>query len=304
MTKLKVAYRNFWQGFDPNKMPQDYFFEYALSHKYEVETVEKEPDVVFISLFGEPVSRSEYSEGTLFVGFSGEPYDIQGDFDLTFDFNLSDNPNKFYLPLWAMYLIWDNNPEVEYRKLIGQGSHHIQTETLDNYDTNPLRVTNILHRKSNLNKSKFCNFTYRNTIKSRIEFFKRLNDYKKVDSTGGLLNNTGYRMVNKSRELADYKFTIAFENTLKPNYVTEKLLEPLAAGSVPIYYGGETAFQYFNKDAVIYAQDYENLATLKDAVVDIDNNQYVYEYLLDQPVFKQLPDFPKLVCDRIAKELE
>ena len=36
---------------------------------------------------------------------------------------------------------------------------------------------------------------------------------------------------------ARYKFTLAFENTVTPDYVTEKLYEPLIAGSVPVYRG-------------------------------------------------------------------
>ena len=34
-----------------------------------------------------------------------------------------------------------------------------------------------------------------------------------------------------------YLFTIAIENSLEYDYVTEKLWQPLAAGSVPIYLG-------------------------------------------------------------------
>jgi Glycosyltransferase family 10 (fucosyltransferase) C-term/Fucosyltransferase, N-terminal len=65
--------------------------------------------------------------------------------------------------------------------------------------------------------------------------------YVKVDSFGRMLRN---------RELADdrgqesrlttlsrYKFTLAFENSVAPDYVTEKFFDPLIAGSVPVYLG-------------------------------------------------------------------
>lgn len=37
--------------------------------------------------------------------------------------------------------------------------------------------------------------------------------------------------------VAKYKFTIAIENAICDDYITEKLWRPLIAGSVPIYLG-------------------------------------------------------------------
>lgn len=38
-------------------------------------------------------------------------------------------------------------------------------------------------------------------------------------------------------KIGDYKFSIAFENALCEDYITEKLWRPLIVGSVPIYIG-------------------------------------------------------------------
>lgn len=37
--------------------------------------------------------------------------------------------------------------------------------------------------------------------------------------------------------VAQYKFTIAFENAVCEDYITEKLWRPLTVGSIPIYLG-------------------------------------------------------------------
>lgn len=37
--------------------------------------------------------------------------------------------------------------------------------------------------------------------------------------------------------VARYKFTLAFENAVCEDYITEKLWRPLTVGSVPIYWG-------------------------------------------------------------------
>jgi hypothetical protein len=41
----------------------------------------------------------------------------------------------------------------------------------------------------------------------------------------------------KRRTIAQYKFTLAFENAISRDYVTEKFFDPLIAGSVPVYLG-------------------------------------------------------------------
>lgn len=40
--------------------------------------------------------------------------------------------------------------------------------------------------------------------------------------------------------VAQYKFTLAFENAVCDDYITEKLWRPLIVGSVPVYYGSPT----------------------------------------------------------------
>lgn len=39
------------------------------------------------------------------------------------------------------------------------------------------------------------------------------------------------------RLVAQYKFTLAFENAIGDDYITEKLWRPLIVGSVPVYLG-------------------------------------------------------------------
>ena len=43
--------------------------------------------------------------------------------------------------------------------------------------------------------------------------------------------------------IAGYKFTLAFENAVAEDYVTEKLYHPLVAGSVPVYLGAPNVGQ-------------------------------------------------------------
>ena len=49
------------------------------------------------------------------------------------------------------------------------------------------------------------------------------------------------RLQGKLDFLRDYKFTLAVENNIWPGYTTEKLVDPMFAGSIPIYVGDPQA---------------------------------------------------------------
>jgi GR25 family glycosyltransferase involved in LPS biosynthesis len=104
-------------------------------------------------------------------------------------------------------------------------------------------------------KNKFCSFIVSNPSQPvRNNAFKLLSKYKQVDSAGRLYNNVGDMLaagpgggggeLKKHNFLKQYKFSITYENTSSPGYMTEKLLHAKAAGCVPIYWGdmGETDF--------------------------------------------------------------
>ena len=72
---------------------------------------------------------------------------------------------------------------------------------------------------------------------TRNEFFRRLSQYKRVDSGGKLFNNVGGRVADKQAFLAECRFTIAFENESHPGYTSEKVAEPMLTDTIPIYWG-------------------------------------------------------------------
>ena len=57
---------------------------------------------------------------------------------------------------------------------------------------------------------------------------------------------------NFEKGASDFRFTLCMEHCLTENYITEKILLPILSGSVPIYYGPTSIFQYFNRDRIIF----------------------------------------------------
>lgn len=295
---LKIMYHNFWGGFSPNYMPQDYFFEFVLSHGYDVVYDNESPDIVFCGVFGQPAKRSQFNGDPFIIQYNNEPDFLYPDYlKHEFDIRIGSREGNGYFrtPQWAAYIIWDQtNLNTRYKlqdnPYVGQGCHHTPGFGLqvDNgLDKNPLFISNILkrHEKQPSRKFHFCNFTYSNPMGSRIEFFHQLSKYKFIQSTGPVLNNTGYRMKSKTKELPAYKFTIAFENSIQPGYVTEKLLDPLVAGSVPIYWGDESILGDFNRNAFIYVNDFDNFDQVVEYIKEVDNNDELYQNYLKQPIF-------------------
>jgi hypothetical protein len=135
--------------------------------------------------------------------------------------------------------------------------------------------------------TRFCNFIYSNErAAERIEFFKVLSAYKQVDSGGKVLNNLGHRIDDKLQFISQSKFTIAFENESREGYATEKLIQPLLAGSIPIYWGDPTAGRDFNPECFINVHEYPDFAAVVEAVRLIDSDDRLWEKYVTAPIFR------------------
>jgi hypothetical protein len=63
----------------------------------------------------------------------------------------------------------------------------------------------------------------------------------KIDTFG-----SGYiRVENKITALKDYKFSIVIENSKQDDYFTEKLIDTLLTGTIPLYWGTDKINKYF-----------------------------------------------------------
>jgi glycosyl transferase family 10 (putative fucosyltransferase) len=102
----------------------------------------------------------------------------------------------------------------------------------------------------------------------RNAYLAELARYLRIDSYGRFLNNRRLAGDDGSAEaklavLARYKFTLAFENSRSPDYVTEKFFQPLMAGSVPVYRGAPNVADFAPGDkCFINADDFSGPAAL------------------------------------------
>ncbi len=136
-------------------------------------------------------------------------------------------------------------------------------------------------------KNRFCNFIHRfPRNKQRADIVKKLMTYKRVDCPGKMFNNMspiGPGSRAKLNFIKQHKFTIAFENKSASHYVTEKIFEALLVNSVPIYWGSPRIAEYFNPEAFINCHDYDNLDQVVDRVIEVDNDDELYQQYVNVP---------------------
>ena len=262
---LRLWFTAFWGTFDKF----DNLFVYALSQKYNVEVTPDDPQIV---LTDNPHSR--YGNARM-VYFSGEPFFDLGacDYALT-QFNVDDS--RFYrLPLYLLYAY-------DYYK-------HGVVSSYESF------FNQRIHLKE---KKNFCTYISRGPGKDSIRdrLYHKLSCYKKIDCPGSHHNNMGpvpgesgtiHGSIQKVNFISDYKFTFAVENCDSYNgcigYTTEKIIEPFAAGSIPIYWGNQRISLDFNSSSFINWYDYGSDEKVIERIMEIDNDDDLYQDYISQP---------------------
>jgi alpha(1,3/1,4) fucosyltransferase len=250
VSKIKICFVDFWEGFNPD----DNFFLIFLKNFFEVE-VSKNPDFCIFSNYGYENLRFNSCIKIQFVGENVVPDFNLADYAMGFH-HLYFDDRYFRLPLYYVY-----------------GAHFIPEGLQKIRTIEPLAPEKLLNRK-------FCNFVYSNASTAdpiRRLFFEQLSRYKKVDAGGKYLNNIGYQISKKLDFIKDYKFTIAFENSVCEGYTTEKIFEPMVAKSMPIYYGNPLVNIDFNPESFIWMRNEQQMKSVVEEIIrlDLDDNAYL-----------------------------
>jgi hypothetical protein len=101
----------------------------------------------------------------------------------------------------------------------------------------------------------------------RGQYVAELLRHLRVDSYGHCLRNRhlphDLGRTTKLQTIAHYPFTLAFENSISHDYVTEKFFDPLLVGSVPVYLGAPNIDDFAPGDhAFIDIRDFSGPAAL------------------------------------------
>lgn len=250
--KVKLAFEDFWNGYNPK---EEYICSILQEH-YDIEIDNNNPDFIFCSCFG---CTHLKPKNTVRIYFTGE--------NVFPNLNICDYSVSFM------------------RDSIGGRNFYFPAATRYDEDIVPPPLNEQLLRR------KFCNFIYSQDTMGegailRKEICQEIMKYQHVDCPGKVLHNIDAPELSirtaidwkksKIDYLSNYKFTIAVENSNTDGYITEKLIHPLLAGSIPIYWGSEGNVTPFPKECMICVSDYPTIDSLIARIKEVNENDDLY----------------------------
>ena len=227
---------------------------YKLLSKYYDLELSSDPDFLLYSCFG--YEHLKYDCMRIFyAGENVRPNFKECDYAFSFDYPITER--NYRLPLYRLY--------PGYQSILA-----------------PRESDKILGEDR-----KFCCFLASNPGGlERNKFFQLLSAYKKIDAGGKLFLNID-NPVPRGEEMEwirRYKFCISFENSSYPGYTTEKIVNALAAGTIPIYWGNPLVDRDFNTKSFINCHDFGSFEAVVEWVIEVDQDTQMQRAILNEPI--------------------
>ncbi len=160
--------------------------------------------------------------------------------DLSIGFDYIDNPEYLRIPFWLTWNVFS------------------PTDTFDDVKQKVSNMNSV--ENHGYQNRKFAAFLSSHDDIGRKLIFNQMSQIDKVDCDGRLFhNNDELKRLYHDEKLAylkHYRFNLTPENSNAPGYVTEKLLEAIQGGCVPIYWGSDNHPEpdVFNQEAIIFIE--------------------------------------------------
>ena len=123
-----------------------------------------------------------------------------------------------------------------------------------------------------------------------------------VDAYGRQLNNRTIPDDDgrnaKLRTIARYRFTLAFENSIARDYVTEKFFDALCAGSVPVVLGAPNVAEFApSPESYLDVRDFREPAALASRIAALCADEAAYASMLRWKAEGASPAFRALAAE-------
>lgn len=140
-------------------------------------------------------------------------------------------------------------------------------------------------------KSKFCTLVATNANKIRVwrrlAMADALDRGKPLDFGGPYRNNVGGPVADKLAFYAPYRFAVAFENGGMRGHTTEKIVDAMIAGCIPVFWGNPDIAREFNPKSFVNAHEFPTMQAIVERVLHLENTPAEYERMLAEPWFHE-----------------
>jgi alpha(1,3/1,4) fucosyltransferase len=229
---------------------QNNFIINSLKKHFSVQ-ISATPSIVFYSVFKGQIPEGKYVK-VFFTGENRRPDFAECDWAFTFDYDdTMKHPRHLRLPLYVLDAYGMTNFRFDWGEALIKSSDYAD------------RISG--------QKKYFCAYIAKIDSWPRIAMFDYLSCYKQVTAPGKSRNNVppiSHNSYDISRMSADFqdekrsylkkfKFAIVFENSAYPGYTTEKLVDAMLSGCIPIYWGNSEVGKDFNTKSFINVHEFE-----------------------------------------------
>lgn len=267
---IKLSFKNFWPDFNYDDNIFIHMFKEIYGDNSIIVTHNlKESNLCFVGEHNIPNELDKSKTKTITVMAEPKPVDYSiGDYHLSFDPTRYDLKNIRF-PIWHFYINYYN----------------LQNQL------NPIPVVSSNEIDNNKwidkSKDKFCVAPFSAIHANRIDFLNTLNKYKQVYGFGIPFGNGDHNRneIRKYDAICSFRFAMAFENTNKTGYVTEKIFQAKTAGCIPIYWGNSYVLSDFNPESFIYVNNFSSFDECLEYIKFVDSNEETYNKIKNAKTF-------------------
>lgn len=278
--QLRLSFADMWSNFDPHANCITALLQFLVKNGVEITTPDQ-CDTLIYSVFGNKNQQYPDKFRIHYTGENTRPPRSAADFCVSFDFDARNYGNvtstNYRLPVWWWMINWTGAENFTAASSWCWGIPPSYLDQPNEFTREP--------------KTKFCATVFRKNAAYRLETLSVFaKQYKTIDAYGGYnpLSAGSNSEYDKLKILSRYKFSMCYENSSYPGYVTEKLLHAKIAGTVPIYWGNQTFAMDFNPNCCVFFNgDYDKLVS---DVRRLDEDDAAYAEMVSQPLFRKLPD--------------
>lgn len=270
---MKLCVVNFWDGaFDGDFF--EFLFKTALG-SYEYTFNPHEADVVVTSVFGNV--ETDPSKTICFIGENVRPNFVSYNYSLSFDWDTYGGRNV-RLPLWYSRIAWDGFEQKPRKPNVHNHGYE-----------QPIPLSKLIYpRKLDWQEKKeFCVMIAGNPEGLRVNLYNSISKYKPVHGYGNMFGNSLRK--SKFEVLPQYKFCLCPENSVYDGYVTEKLIDAYAGGTLPIYSGTMSVDCDFNQWSFLNYMNYKDMSKFVKEIEALDQLDAAYQHTYEQPLLTEIP---------------